>query len=74
LTLVLLLPHDGYSISWAGFAYNLGLSTFGNIIGGAIFVGGLYWLGSPNARTQVRPAEEETFQTNGAVPVGAKVG
>ena len=37
-------------ISLSGFAYNLGLATLGNIIGGAIFVGGVYWIGSPAAR------------------------
>jgi len=51
LMLGLLLPHpDG--ITWSGYWYNLGLSTLGNIIGGAVFVAGMYWLGSPNARTQ----------------------
>jgi nitrite transporter NirC len=53
LMLGLLLPH-GEGITWAGYWYNLGLATFGNIIGGAFFVAGMYWLGSPNARP--RPA------------------
>jgi nitrite transporter NirC len=53
LTLGLLLPH-GEGITWAGFAYNLGWATVGNIIGGAVFVAGMYWLGSPTARDQAR--------------------
>jgi nitrite transporter len=73
LTLGLLLPHDAYNISWTGFAYNLGLSTFGNIIGGTVFVGGMYWIGSPNARVPAKPAAEEVFERNG-VAAGPKVG
>jgi formate/nitrite transporter FocA (FNT family) len=49
----LLLPH-GEGITWAGYAYNLALATAGNIIGGAVFVAGLYWLGSPKARINPR--------------------
>src|SRR5229473_3583521 len=37
LFLGLLLPH-GEAITWGGYAYNLGLATAGNIIGGAVFV------------------------------------
>ncbi|HVT89344.1 MAG TPA: formate/nitrite transporter family protein [Tepidisphaeraceae bacterium] len=51
LTMGLLLPHEGIAgITLNGFAYNLALATLGNIVGGAFFVGGLYWLGSPAAR------------------------
>jgi len=49
----LLLPH-GEGITWAGYAYNLALATVGNVIGGAAFVAGLYWLGSPKARVHPR--------------------
>ncbi len=55
LMLGLLLPH-GSGISLAGYAYNLSLATLGNIIGGALFVAGLYWIGSPRAREQARAA------------------
>jgi len=54
LMLGLLLPHSE-SITWAGYAYNLSLATLGNIVGGALFVAGLYWLGSPKAREVVTP-------------------
>ena len=63
LMLGLLLPH-GESITWAGYAYNLGLATLGNIIGGGFFVAGLYWIGSPKARDQVA-GEELSTATNG---------
>jgi nitrite transporter NirC len=49
LLLGLLVPH-GEAITWGGYGYNLGLATLGNVIGGALFVGGLYWIGSPGAR------------------------
>jgi nitrite transporter NirC len=49
LALGLFLPH-GETISWTGYWYNLGLATLGNIVGGAGFVGMLYWIGSPKAR------------------------
>jgi nitrite transporter NirC len=67
LLLGLLLPHDGYAISWSGYWYNLSLATLGNIIGGAVFVAGLYWIGSPRARAAVAaPAAEG----DNGVPVG----
>jgi nitrite transporter NirC len=63
LMLGLLLPH-GDGITWAGYGYNLGLATLGNIIGGAFFVAGMYWLGSPNARPQP-VAESVAVESNG---------
>jgi nitrite transporter NirC len=62
LMLGLLLPH-GDSITWSGYGYNLGLATLGNIIGGAVFVAGLYWLGSPRAREipAATPEDEATL-------------
>src|SRR5262249_56622530 len=48
LALGLLIPH-GEKITWAGYAYNVGLATLGNVVGGAVFVGGLYWPGRPRA-------------------------
>jgi nitrite transporter len=50
LMLGLLLPHPGMSIDLAGYGYNVALATVGNVIGGAVFVGMAYWLGSPKAR------------------------
>ena len=64
LMLGLLLPHQSMNISLNGYAYNLALSTLGNIIGGALFVAGLYWIGSPRARQKVEPAV--VAESNGA--------
>jgi nitrite transporter NirC len=55
LMLGLLLPH-GENVSWLGYWYNLGLATLGNIVGGAVFVAGVYWIGSPKARAEARTA------------------
>jgi nitrite transporter NirC len=63
LMLGLLLPHS-QAISMAGYWYNLGLATFGNVIGGAVFVAGMYWLGSPKARVQ-SAVEPVTAEGNG---------
>jgi len=74
LMLGLVLPH-GDKITWGGYWYNLGLATLGNIVGGAIFVAGMYWIGSPKARAQARK-EIEVEPANGQwasgslVPVG----
>lgn len=57
LMLGLLMPH-GEAITWNGYVYNVGLATVGNVVGGALFVAGMYWLGSPNAHTKVDPEEE----------------
>jgi formate/nitrite transporter FocA (FNT family) len=56
LLLGLLLPH-GDGITWAGYWYNLGLATLGNVVGGAVLVAGFYWLGSPavHAAPEVAP-------------------
>jgi nitrite transporter NirC len=56
LMLGLLLPHDAFAgINWAGYGYNLALATLGNIVGGAVLVAGLYWLGSP----ALKPASDD---------------
>ena len=48
LMLGLLMPHPA-TITLDGYAYNLALATAGNIVGGACFVGGMYWLGRSEA-------------------------
>jgi nitrite transporter NirC len=60
----LLLPH-GETITWGGYAYNLGLATAGNIIGGALFVAGLYWIGSPQARSMLAGKDNVAAERNG---------
>ena len=59
LLLGLLLPHSE-TVTWTGYWYNLGLSTAGNIVGGAVFVAGMYWIGSPKARALVRTVAAQT--------------
>jgi nitrite transporter NirC len=67
---VLLKPE---AAMWGGYAYNLGLSTLGNIVGGAFFVAGLYWIGSPKAREQATeglpplPAADGLLTTSGGI-------
>jgi nitrite transporter NirC len=65
LLLGLLLPH-GETVTWAGYGYNLGLATLGNVVGGAVFVAGLYWAGSPRARA-ARPGAVPPPSANGHV-------
>jgi nitrite transporter NirC len=66
LALGVMIPH-GEGISWAGYAYNLGLATAGNVVGGAVFVGGLYWVGSPRTKAEARAAEP-SHNGNGTAP------
>jgi nitrite transporter NirC len=68
LLLGLFLPHESFpGITWGGYAYNLGLATLGNIVGGGFFVAGMYWLGSPKARDLARPAVGSDEQANGVM-------
>ena len=46
LGMALFMPHEA-AVSWAGFWYNQLFVVLGNIVGGGMFVGGLYWLVSP---------------------------
>jgi nitrite transporter NirC len=73
LMLGLLIPH-GEGITWLGYAYNLSLATLGNTVGGAIFVAGLYWMGSPKAREQAAPRAAAAAEQNGHVVVPATNG
>lgn len=49
LGLALFLPHEA-GVSWAGFVWNQTWVILGNIVGGGVFVGGLYWMASPVRR------------------------
>ena len=46
LGIALFLPH-GADISWVGFLWNQIWVVLGNVVGGAVFMGGAYWLTSP---------------------------
>ena len=37
------LPSDYADLTWAGFGLNLIPVTIGNILGGGLLVGGVYW-------------------------------
>ncbi len=49
LTMALLAEH-GPAVSWGGFAHNMLWVTVGNVLGGAVFVAGAYWLASHKHR------------------------
>jgi nitrite transporter NirC len=66
LMLGLLLPDHGTGITLGGYSYNLGLATLGNVIGGAVFVAMLYWIGSPKAREQAATSSLAGPHMNGA--------
>ena len=69
LLLGILLPHSE-AVTWGGYWYNISLATVGNIIGGAVFVGCMYWVGSPKARAQA----EESAAKDGPVLVNGQPG
>ncbi len=46
LGMALFLPH-GTEITWGGFIWNQAWVVLGNMIGGGVFVGGVYWMTSP---------------------------
>ncbi len=46
LGMALFMPHEE-AVSWGGFWYNQLFVVLGNIVGGGLFVGGLYWMVSP---------------------------
>ncbi len=60
LAIGLFQPHAA-PVSWAGYVANLVPVTLGNVVGGAGFVAGLYWLASPVRRfTSQAPAPAPT--------------
>lgn len=50
LAMALFAPH-GAAVSWLGFGTNLLFVTLGNIVGGALFVGVMYWLATRKEKT-----------------------
>jgi len=58
LGMALFLPH-GEAISWGGFVWNQVFVGLGNVIGGAVLVGGAYWLSSPYRVTDGRASSDE---------------
>ena len=54
LGMALFLPHET-AVSWGGFLWNQTWVVLGNMVGGGVFVGALYWMASPVRR---KPAAE----------------
>jgi nitrite transporter NirC len=65
LMLGLLVPNHGPDVTLGLYGYNLFWATLGNIVGGALFVAGLYWIGSPESRAP--SAEKAAAETNGVL-------
>ena len=60
LMLGLLLPHADFAgITFGGYAYNVVLATLGNIVGGAGFVAGMYWVGCRAPKPAVAARQPE---------------
>jgi nitrite transporter NirC len=57
LALALFQPHAD-TLTWLGYVNNLVPVTLGNIVGGAVFVAGAYWLASPLQRVAVAPSAQ----------------
>ena len=54
-----ILPH-GPDITWLGLAWNQLWVVLGNVVGGAVFVGGAYWLSSPvRVQLAIQPSNAE---------------
>ena len=60
--LTLVVPHPE-AISFAGAIHNLIPATFGNIIGGALFMGAIYtWLNAKGLREAQESEEKEEIE------------
>lgn len=68
LALALFQPH-AETLTWAGYVTNLVPVTLGNIVGGAGFVAGAYWLSSPltarRATQAAQPAADSALPVTG---------
>jgi nitrite transporter len=58
LGIALFQPH-GAAVSVAGFVHNLEWVTLGNIVGGALFVGGAYWLANQRLQLPMRAGSKQ---------------
>ena len=65
LGIALFLPH-GPDVTWLGLAWNQFWVVLGNVVGGAVFVGGAYWLSSP-----VRVQSSTQASMSEAIPNGS---
>lgn len=65
LGMALFIPH-GPDVTWLGLAWNQFWVVLGNVIGGAIFVGGAYWLCSPVRAQSSALTSEPAIISNGS--------
>lgn len=68
LGVALFLPHPDL-VSWSGFLWNQTYVVAGNVIGGSVFVGGLYWLASrplPQSRSEAKIAAASAVPSHSA--------
>jgi nitrite transporter len=70
LALALFQPH-AETITWLGYLNNLVPVTLGNIVGGAVFVAGAYWLASPLKQAAVVPVGQLVAEQAPAAPAVA---
>jgi nitrite transporter len=68
LAMALLVPHPE-TVTWMGYLRNILAATAGNIVGGGVFVGALYWVVSP-VMAKV-PVVEPQVQKPAGIPVNA---
>ncbi len=66
LSMAMLLPH-GAEISLAGFIHNQVFVTLGNLVGGGVFVGLVYWLATPNLRMEAGATLQESTRRGASV-------
>ena len=70
LGIALFLPH-GPDVTWLGLAWNQFWVVLGNVVGGAVFVGGAYWLSSPvRVQAAIQAAVSEGIPTGVTVSLG----
>jgi nitrite transporter len=62
----LLIPHDPQLVTWAGFAHNLVPVTLGNVVGGGLFIGAVYWYVADLPVRRASPEAAETPAVNRA--------
>jgi nitrite transporter NirC len=68
LGIALFQPH-GDAVSWSGYFQNLLPVTLGNIVGGAVFVGGLYWLAAPERLLAPQPTSPASSAPAAGAPL-----
>lgn len=70
LGMALFLPHDA-AVTWGAFWYNQLFVVLGNLVGGGLFVGGLYWLVSPYRVSEATAAPAPVAQPVVSVVAGS---